>query len=89
MCIRDRIIFSLKPDTFEIVYNSQNMIGCILISVALFSDGFMSVYQNKMLSSSEKPGAFEMMGHVNKCQFVLSICLFFFNDTATTEIYTE
>jgi len=71
------IIFSLKPDTFEIVYNSQNIIGCILILIALFSDGFMSVYQNKMLSTSEKPGAFEIMEHVNKCQLVLSIFLLF------------
>ena len=73
------IIFSLKPDTFEIVYNSQNMIGCILILVALFLDGVMSVYQNKMLSSSEKPGAFEIMEHVNKCQIILSLFLLFLN----------
>jgi len=71
------IIFALKPDTFEIVYSFQNMIGCILISIALFSDGFMSVYQNKMLNNNKKPGAFEMMGHVNKCQLILSICLLF------------
>ena len=73
------IMFALKPDTFEIVYNYQNMIGCILISIALFSDGFMAVYQNKMLSSNEKPGAFEIMEHVNKCQLILSICLLFLN----------
>jgi len=73
------IIFSLKPDTFEIVYNSQNMIGCILILIALFSDGFMTVYQNKILNHNKKPGSFEMMGYVNKCQLILSICLLFLN----------
>ena len=82
------IIFSLKPDTFEIVYNYQNMIGCILILIALFSDGFMAVYQNKMLNHNKKPGAFEMMGHVNKCQLILSVCLLFLHFDIT-DYYVE